>query len=388
MEQFNPAEFTILMVDDTPKNLQVLGSTLKNENYKLEFATSGLRALEWLKKRDFDLVLLDIMMPEMSGFQVCEQIRKDKKYNDLPIIFLTAKTDKESIVKGFETGAQDYVTKPFDTKELLARVKTQLELKYNKEKLKSVNMWLEEEVEKRTLELNQANEKLDNANKELVNLDKTKNEFLRMISHELRTPLNGILGPLHLLKDKVESHELMQIVTLLNQSVDKLEEYSTIALKITELKSLSDIKAQPVNLKELLEFCIIELLNEYKAKNIDLIINHSNNNIQINGIYDYLIDYFKILLHNIPLQLFNIQKTTINYKNENNIVNVLIECTPIDNSMDNILTLFGLTYPEDDAAASLSMDLYLAKLILTAHNGKMEINKSGNIVTMQITFFV
>jgi len=100
MNEFKPAIFTILMVDDNPKNLQLLGNTLRNEGYQLEFATNGPTALAWLEKKNFDLVLLDIMMPEMSGFEVCERIRSNPNNSDLPVIFLTAKNRKESILQG------------------------------------------------------------------------------------------------------------------------------------------------------------------------------------------------------------------------------------------------------------------------------------------------
>ena len=113
---------TILIVDDTPKNLQVLGNTLKQENYKIEFAIDGKSALDWLTKKDFDIILLDVMMPEMDGYEVCETIRNGKFQAEIPIIFLTARTDTESTVKGFELGAQDYITKPFRLKELEIRI--------------------------------------------------------------------------------------------------------------------------------------------------------------------------------------------------------------------------------------------------------------------------
>ncbi|HOK50531.1 MAG TPA: response regulator, partial [Bacteroidales bacterium] len=135
------------MVDDNPKNLQLLGTTLRNEGFQVEFATNGRIALNWVSKKNFDLILLDIMMPELSGYEVCEQIRKIKEYDDVPIIFLTAKTEKESVVYGFKVGAQDYITKPFDTAELLARVRTHLELRYNKLELKNINHNLEKLVE-------------------------------------------------------------------------------------------------------------------------------------------------------------------------------------------------------------------------------------------------
>src|SRR6056297_912463 len=137
-------KFKILIVDDNPKNLQVLGNLLEKQQYNVEYALSGKEALAWVNSEQFDLILLDIMMPGMDGYEVCETIRKDEQYQDIPIIFLTAKTDKESIVKGFELNAQDYVSKPFDTAELLARINTHLELKDSRDKLKDVNQWLEQ----------------------------------------------------------------------------------------------------------------------------------------------------------------------------------------------------------------------------------------------------
>jgi len=125
----------ILIVDDNPKNLQILGNYLQNEGYKVEFALDGNSALDWIKRTEFDLVLLDIMMPGMDGFEVCRIIKSDPVKQKIPIIFLTAKVDTESIVTGFDLGAVDYVIKPFNQKELIARVKTQIEIKRSRDEI-------------------------------------------------------------------------------------------------------------------------------------------------------------------------------------------------------------------------------------------------------------
>src|SRR3972149_2489957 len=125
----------ILAVDDNPKNIQVLGNLIKNENYKVEFALNGKSALEWLQRREFDLVLLDVMMPEIDGFEVCRRIKQDPVLRHIPIIFITARDDEESIVSGFKSGAVDYITKPFKRNELLSRVSTHLELKKAREEI-------------------------------------------------------------------------------------------------------------------------------------------------------------------------------------------------------------------------------------------------------------
>jgi len=227
----------ILIVDDNPQNLQVLGSLLREKNYDIEFATNGKAALEWLGLQQFDLVLLDINMPEMDGFEVCQTIRSDERYNRMPVIFLSADSDRESILRGFEMGAADYVTKPFDSRELIVRVKTHLSLRESLDKLEKVNKYLEEKVAERTKELKSANEKLEIMNQKLTELDDAKSEFLSLISHEIRTPLNGICGPVELLKDPLKTTGLNDLLEVLDFSVKRLENFSTNAILITTLKT-------------------------------------------------------------------------------------------------------------------------------------------------------
>lgn len=123
------SSFSVLIVDDEPKNIQLLGNLLKENNYDVEFALNGEKALEWLNSKLFDLILLDIMMPGEDGYSVCKKIKSDISKQHIPIIFITAKTETEDIVRGFEAGGSDYVTKPFKAPELLARVKKEVELK-------------------------------------------------------------------------------------------------------------------------------------------------------------------------------------------------------------------------------------------------------------------
>jgi two-component system sensor histidine kinase ChiS len=122
---------TILVVDDTPENIDVLVGVLKND-YKVKAASNGEKALKVVEKSPPDLILLDVMMPVMDGYETCRRLKEDEKYKEIPIIFLTAKTETEDIVKGFDMGAVDYVTKPFNPVELLARVNTHLTIRQQK----------------------------------------------------------------------------------------------------------------------------------------------------------------------------------------------------------------------------------------------------------------
>jgi two-component system sensor histidine kinase/response regulator len=124
-----PRKSSVLIVDDAPRNLQVLVNILREQDCKISVATSGRKALEIIEHFQPDLILLDIMMPQMDGFQVCKILKDSPKTKDIPIIFLTARTETENIVKGFDLGAVDYITKPFNRAELLARIKTHLGLR-------------------------------------------------------------------------------------------------------------------------------------------------------------------------------------------------------------------------------------------------------------------
>jgi len=207
---------SILIVDDNPKNLQVLGKLLQYENFEVEFAIDGQSALDWMEAKKFDLMLLDINMPVISGFEVCKKIRSNPKFDKIPIIFLTADIDRESILKGFELGAQDYVTKPFDSRELIMRVKTHLSLKNSREKLEELNLSLEDKVKERTAELLIAKEKAEET-------DRLKTVFLNNLSHELRTPMNGILGFINLLKKpELEEEKKEKYIEIVNISAERL----------------------------------------------------------------------------------------------------------------------------------------------------------------------
>ncbi len=116
----------ILVVDDTPANLQALSATLKEKGYQVSVATSGPQALELVVRLRPDLVLLDVVMPEMDGFETCRRLKASEATQDVPVIFLTARTETADIVKGFELGAVDYAAKPFNPHELLARVHAHL----------------------------------------------------------------------------------------------------------------------------------------------------------------------------------------------------------------------------------------------------------------------
>ncbi|MHC4883187.1 MAG: response regulator [Planctomycetota bacterium] len=128
-------ETTVMIVDDVPENLSLLSAILQKENYHVEVFTSGGEALQAAKQSPPDIILLDIMMPEMDGYQVCQSLKSDEQLNRIPVIFISTLTQVKEKVKGFEAGGQDYITKPFEVREVRERIRTHLDLAWTRREL-------------------------------------------------------------------------------------------------------------------------------------------------------------------------------------------------------------------------------------------------------------
>jgi putative two-component system response regulator len=150
----NSSRSLVLIVDDNPTNIDLLVNTLKGE-YRLGIAKNGPKALQYARQHKPDLVLLDIMMPEMDGYEVCARLKENPETASIPVIFITAMTETVSKTKGFELGAVDYITKPFHTAEVKARIQTHLSLEAMRLQLESQNVFLEQKVEQKTAEIRQ-----------------------------------------------------------------------------------------------------------------------------------------------------------------------------------------------------------------------------------------
>lgn len=138
----------ILVVDDNQENLKVVSNYLKEKGYKIALALDGKSAINILESNKIDLILLDIIMPEMDGFEVCKEIKAKKETKEIPIIFLTVRTETDDIVKGFQIGGVDYITKPFKKEELYARINNHIQLKLVRDLLKER---IEESIKSRDL---------------------------------------------------------------------------------------------------------------------------------------------------------------------------------------------------------------------------------------------
>ncbi|MBN1182541.1 MAG: hybrid sensor histidine kinase/response regulator [Bacteroidales bacterium] len=368
----------ILIVDDNPKNIQVLGNILSERNYDIEYAQDGLEAIEMVKSENFDLILMDVMMPEMNGYDACISIKKLKDKADIPLIFLTAKTDEESIVYGFECGGADYVTKPFKTTELMARIETHLALKKSKDMLSDMNVVLEKKVEERTKELHVSNEKLKKANHELERMDEAKNQFLQIFSHEIRTPLNGMLGPLKLIQNKVDTKEINTLLNILQLSVNRLEKFSLTALLITELRAGKyKFNKEKVNLGEIMEFSFIKLRESITEKSIQVKMGEDLQAIYFTGDKDMMMKLFTGVIENAIKRCGKGDTVSITTSLNKNELECNISDTGKEFTKEELAKLLEDFETNDFFInPNYGLDLQLAKLIADAHNGTINISNN------------
>ncbi len=222
------AGMNILLVDDTPANLDVLRKILEEEGLTISVALNGEMALKIAPNLIPDLILLDIMMPGIDGFETCEQLKNDPVTKDIPVIFLSAKSDTSDVLQGFSVGGLDYITKPINSEEVLVRVRTQLQLRMQTKKLEETQG------------------KLERSNKNLQ-------EFASVVSHDLKAPLRNILRLGEFLKedcsDQLDKNGQDYINTIsvltdrMTKLIDGLLEFSKITedarpLEILDLKEI------------------------------------------------------------------------------------------------------------------------------------------------------
>ncbi|NOU45696.1 MAG: response regulator [Bacteroidales bacterium] len=367
-------ESQILIVDDVPKNIQIVGNILSNEKLRIAYATNGENALKLAFANDFDLVLLDVAMPGMDGFEVCRRLRDNKKTAEIPIIFLTAKSDVDSMLTGFQAGAQDYVSKPFNAAELIARVRTHLELREKKHQLDQMNQILEEKVKARTIEL-------EKANRQLSRLEKAKSEFLGIISHELRTPLNGIIGLTQLLALTEVNPEQKRYLEFLEQTSQRLARFSETALLITSLQA-DHIKVElfSASAEHLFSSVTDNLKHLILEKEIKIETELESPDIQIIADTDLINKSISILLEN-SINLLP-KKGIIRLSVSTELQKTVIEISDNGKGFDEDV-LSHLTNIDSKNATIVSEEVGLSiaavRLIMDAHNGSLQIknNPSG-----------
>lgn len=325
----------ILIVDDNSKNVQVLAMILSEQNYRIIVANNGIQALKSLEKIIPDLILLDINMPEMDGFETCKRIKESEKLASIPIIFLTAEVEINRIIQGFALGASDYITKPFNSKELLARVKTHIELKESKDIIIEQNSKLNDL-------LRQLNEK----NILLTELNSTKDKFFSIIAHDLKNPFNSIIGFCELLIGSVKELEYAKIIQYLEiiKSSSKKAYDLLDNLLLWARSQTGNIELQPISfdLKNLALDTISLVKTQASNKNIQITLDIKNEHI-VFGDMNMINTVLRNILSN-AIKFTNMNGKVFVYINEkNNDHELCIKDTGVGISSENIKKLFKIT---------------------------------------------
>src|SRR5258708_2135295 len=180
MSNSNPSKGNILIVDDTIANLDFLSSLLEHQGYEIRGVTTGQLALPAIHSEPPDLILLDIKLPDISGYEICQELKQDPTTSDIPIIFISALDEAVDKVKAFGVGGNDYITKPFQIEEVMVRIDYQLTMHRQRQ-----------QIEQQTAAIEALREQ-ERAHFE--NLNRTKDQFLAMASHDLKNPIMVIMG--------------------------------------------------------------------------------------------------------------------------------------------------------------------------------------------------
>jgi signal transduction histidine kinase len=366
----------VLIVDDNPKALAIAKARLKKEMLEIFCVENGKRCMEIARKEKPDLILLDVDMPDMSGFEACQILKDDAVLCTIPVIFLTASDDNEDRVKGLDLGAVDYVTKPFDVFELRARVRAALRTKQLQDQLATLNHELEERVEQRTSEIKQ--------------LLGQKDAFVNQLSHDLKTPLTPLVALLPMLANRTEDPESKRMLELVMDNVGYMKNLTERTLQLARLNSPSvQLKSEKVDLVSEIGNLIDSLSPVFEEKGIK-VVNNTTPPLDVE--VDKML--IKELLHNLISNAVKYTNgngviTFDNYFNGNNL-EILISDNGVGIEAEQLSHIFEEFYKVDTSRhdrSSTGLGLAICKRIIERHGGSIwaESSGSGQGTTMHFT---
>jgi len=352
----------ILIVDDVLDNLKVLGDLLRGEGYKVRPVPNGLMAIQVAEKERPDLILLDIMMPDIDGFEVCRRLKAIKLLQDVPIIFISALNDTNDIVKALTCGGSDYITKPFNAEEVKARVATHL--------------------------------KLFNQNKELQKLNADKDRFITILAHDLKSPFVGVLSFSELLALNFRNYDeekTEKIVNIIHDSAKHF--YMLLEELLLWARAQSGKIAYELQKVKLLDLCceVIDVLAS-SAQNKSIVINqHIDHSIEVLADKNMVKTILRNLISNaIKFTPHGGSIDVLLKKTDNNEVIVSVKDTGIGISPASLNKLFDITQIQStkgtDNETGTGFGLLLCKEFVEKQGGTIWVEcEEGNGATFSFT---
>ncbi|MBW4637305.1 MAG: hybrid sensor histidine kinase/response regulator [Gloeocapsa sp. UFS-A4-WI-NPMV-4B04] len=362
----------ILLVDDTPDNLRLLSTMLTEQGYEVRSVINGAMALMGVQAEPPDLILLDINMPQMNGYEVCQQLKAGERTREIPVIFISALEDVLDKVKAFAVGGVDYITKPFHVEEVLARIENQLTICRLQKQLKLQNAQLQQQM------------------LELQELNSLKEEFLHAVSHDLRTPIMGTLLVLKNLQSKsgatvpISRSILERMIHSSDRQLNLLN--SLLEAHSNEMRGIL-LCCEPVQLNPMIQDLTADLeplLTKNQVKLINLVpldLPFVNGDpLQLRRVFENLLT--NALSHNPPGLTLTLKAI---------VEEEMIYCTVEDNGVGierSQCDLLFERYVRGSRTRSIGvgLGLYLCRQIITAHGGQIGVNsKPGTGTTFWLT---
>ncbi len=357
----------VLIVDDNPKALAIAKARLKKEMLEIFCVESGKRCVEIARKEKPDLILLDVDMPDISGFETCLILQSDNDLCMIPIIFLTAADDSKSRIKGLDLGAVDYVTKPFDAFELQARVRAALRTKQLQDQLSAFNQKLEERVEQRTSEIEK--------------LLRQKDAFVNQLSHDLKTPLTPLVALLPMVANRIEDIELKRMLELAMDNVDYMKNLTEKTLQLARLNSSGvQLKLERVDFVREIKNTIDSLSPLFEENGIS-VVNNITPPLVVEADRMLIKELINNLVSNTVKYTNGVGTVTFSSFLNNGTVGISITDTGIGMTMEQQKRVFEEFYKADDARndrSSTGLGLAICKSIIEKHGGSIRVESTGS----------
>jgi two-component system, sensor histidine kinase and response regulator len=355
------ASARILVVDDQLENLTLLSQMLQRKGYEVLTVLSGSRALDLLKNQMVDLILMDVNMPEENGYDICFKIKEDVRFRDVPVIFVSAIEDTTIKIKAFQAGGVDYITRPYQVRELLARVQAQINIRFQQQ---------------------QATQSKQEEITQLYQKNQLKDDFLRMVTHDIQNPLSVIVSYTELLKRRdpkywVDNARSGEYIEIIKSTALKMAQFVADMLDLARIEAHETITREMVSVGTLLNICIEDVRVMAEQKRINLIYDAPDATLQLflaqqlfsQVVLNLLTNAIKYTNEGGEVRLYTVQT-------ENN-VQIVVKDTGIGIPTEALSQVFERFFRVDTnehrSRSGSGLGLSIVKMIVEQHGGTIEV---------------